>query len=230
MSYHHGDLAKAVVKWLVETSNVEKILSIDLETKVLKGDEFLTGELILCISLAYFADGKVHEKVFVLEDENLQSEGKLLGALDDFLLQMRPLALVGYNVCGYDIPLLSLKLRAHPERIYWGIKDTIERSFLLDMKHPIRFELAKYSTDRAPKILPFSKVVTHERWAKLPLMRTKNLVSQTIGEKGHEIYQTWKMDKDKLAEYAEGDANDVLLMFEELFLKPLLTTATEVRG
>jgi len=229
MNYHYGNLAETVVKWLVETSNLERILSIDLETKVLKENEFLTGELILCVSLSDFTDGEVCRKVFVLERENLQSEGRLLAAVDDFLLQMRPLVLVGYNLCGYDIPLLNLKLRMHPEHIYWGIKDAIERSFPIDMKHPIRFELAKYSTDGVPKILRLDKVVMHERWAELRLMRTKNLVSQTISEKGRAIYRMWKKDRDKFNKYAEGDANDVLLMFEELFLKPLLTTPAELR-
>jgi len=226
MNYHHGDLAEAVVKWLIETGNVERALSIDLETKVLNEDEFLTGELILCVSLAYFANRKVCKKVLVLEEENLQSEGKLLSAFDDFLLQMRPLVLIGYNLCGYDIPLLNLKLRMHLERIYWGIKDTIERCFPIDMKHPIRFELARYSSDGAPKILPLSKVVAHERWAELPLMRTKNLVSNTVGKKGREIYQMWKKDREEFVKYAEGDANDVLLIFEELFLKRLFTISS----
>lgn len=36
MNYHYGNLAETVVKRLVETSDLERILSIDLETKVLK--------------------------------------------------------------------------------------------------------------------------------------------------------------------------------------------------
>lgn len=218
MNYHHGDLAETVVQWLVDSDNLEKVLSIDLETKVLNKNEFLTGELILCISVAYFEDGKACKKVFVLEEENLESEGNMLHALDEFFLQKRPLVLLGYNLCGYDVPLLHLRLRKHPERIYWGIQDTIDRSFLLDMKHPIRFELAKYSEDGKPKILPMSKVVKNERWVKLPLMRTKDIVCATQGDKGCEIYRLWKEERKKFIKYAEGDAYDILLIFKELFL------------
>lgn len=215
--YHHGDLAEAVVTWIAESDCLEKVLSIDLETKVLKKEDFLTGEPILSVSLAYFEDGKTCKKVIVLEDENLEAEGRMFDELETFLSQKRPLLLLGYNLCGYDIPLIHLRLRKHPERIYWVIQDTIDRSFLLDMKHPIRFELAKYAQDGKPKILPLAKVVKHERWDGLPLMRTKNIVSETQGDKGCEINRLWKDDREKFLRYTEGDANDILLIFRELF-------------
>jgi len=217
MGYHHGDLADAVVKWLVDTDSLEKVLAIDLETKVLRKEDILTGEPILSVSLAYFENGKVCKKVIVLEDEGLEGEGKLLDELEVFLSQKRPLVLLGYNLCGYDIPLMHLRLRAHPERIYWGIQDTMDRSFLLDMKHPIRFELAKYAEDGKPRILPLSKVVSHEHWTSLPLMRTKDIVCETR-DKGCEIYRLWKDDRKKFVKYTEGDAHDVLIIFKELFL------------
>ena len=230
MNYHHGDLANAIIEWVVRTQNLERILALDLEAKVLEENGFLTNETILCVSLARFLNGKIQNKLILLKEEDSKSEAKLLAQLNDFLLETRPLVLVGFNLCGYDIPLLNLKLREYPNPIHWGIKDTIERSFHLDMKHPIRFELAKYSND-GPKMFSLGKAVEHPRFKHLPLMRTKSLVSQTIGSKGLEIYNMWKSDKRNFTAYAKGDANDVLLMFKELFLKPLLSTTTaEVRG
>ena len=222
MNYHHGDLANVVIEWVAKTGNLERILALDLETKVLEENGFLTGETVLCVSLAWFLDGKVCNKLILLEEENPEGEAKLLAQLNDFLLEVRPLVLVGFNLCGYDVPLLNLKLRQHPNQIYWGIKDTIERSFHLDMKHPIRFELAKYTN--GPKMFSLEKVVHHPRFKHLSLMRTKNLVTQTAGSKGLQIYNMWKNDRKNFTAYATGDVNDVLLLFEELFLKPLLHT------
>lgn len=222
MNHHHGDLANIVIEWVVRTGNLERILALDLETKVLEENGFLTGETILCVSLARFLDGNVCNKLILLEEESPEGEAKLLAQLNDFLLEVRPLVLVGFNLCGYDVPLLNLKLREHSNQIFWGIKDTIERSFHLDMKHPIRFELAKYSN--GPKICSLGKVVEHPRFKHLPLMRTKSLVPQTVGSKGLEIFNMWKNDKRNFKAYAKGDVNDVLLLFEELFLRPMLHT------
>jgi hypothetical protein len=62
-----------------------------------------------------------------------------------------------------------------------------------------------------------SKVISHPRFANLPLMRTKSLISAET-DKGKQIYDLWKTDRKKFATYASGDAHDSLLIFEELFL------------
>jgi len=227
MNCHHGDLANAVIEWIVKTRNIERIVAIDLETKVLEANGFLTGETILCVSLARFLKGSIHSKLILLEKDDPECEAKLLLELNDYLLEVRPLVLIGYNLGGYDIPLLNLKLRQYPNPICWGIKDTIERSFHLDMKHPVRFELAKCS--EGPKILRLSEVVEHPRFKHLPMMRTKKLVSKSADNKGLEIYNMWKNDKRNFKEYAKGDVNDVMLLFDDLFLKPILNaSATKI--
>lgn len=218
MSVHHGDLAQAIVEWVVKTGNLERIVAIDLETKILDVKGFLTGETVLCVSLARFVDGSIQNKVILLENENSESEAKLLAGLNEYLLEVRPLILVGYNLCGYDVPLLNLKLRQYPDPICWGIEDTIDRSFHLDMKHPVRFELSRFSG--GAKILPLSQVVEHPRFKHLPMMRTKKLVPQNADNKGLAIYNMWKNDKRGFRAYAKGDVNDVMLLFDELLMKP----------
>jgi len=220
MNCHHGDLANTVVQWIVKTGNLDRVVAIDLETRVLKADGFLTGETILCASLARFLDGKIDSKLIILKEESEEGEAKLLGELDHYLLEVRPLVLVGYNLCGYDIPLLNLKLRQFPSPIHWGIKDAIERSFCLDMMHPVRFELSRFSN--GPKILPLHKVVEHSRFRHLPLMRTKKLVPQNAGNKGLAIYNMWRSATGNFRAYAKGDVNDVMMLFDELFLRPIL--------
>jgi DNA polymerase elongation subunit (family B) len=58
------------------------------------------------------------------------------------LLAKSPLVLIGYNLTGYDIPLLHMKLRKYREHKTWGISDAIGRCYVLDMMHPVRSELA----------------------------------------------------------------------------------------
>jgi DNA polymerase elongation subunit (family B) len=223
MNYHYGDLANTVIEWILRTGSLERIIAIDLETKVLENNGFLTGETVLCVSLARFHKSVILSRLILLERDDPESEAKLLAELNDCLLQVRPLVLIGYNLCGYDIPLLNLKLRQYPNPICWGIRDTIGRSFHLDMMHPVRFELAKYSN--GPKILSLSKVVEHPRFKHLPMMRTKKLVS-SADNKGLEIYNMWKNDRRSFKAYAKGDVNDVMMLFHELFLEPILNVPT----
>lgn len=216
MNSNYQDLANAVVEWIVKTGNMERVLSIDLETKVLEEDGFLSGETILCVSLAWFEDGKIKSRVIRLADESEQGEAKLIAEFDAFLLEARPLVLVGYNLGGYDIPLLNLKMKQHTHKIFWGIRDAIQRCFQLDMMHVVRFELARYSNGK-PKIPSLSSVVEHPRFKHLPLMRTKSLVCHTQN-KGIQIYEMWKNDCQNFEAYAKGDVHDVMLLFRELFL------------
>jgi len=64
-----------------------------------------------------------------------------------------------------------LKLRILPKP-YWSIKDLLERSFTLEIKHPVSFELAKYD-ETSLKIVGLDKVVNYPRCSYLPLIRSK---------------------------------------------------------
>jgi hypothetical protein len=212
LKLNYGDLENKVVEWINETGNIDRVLCIDLETKVLEG-QFLTNERILAVSLAYVRGGAIESKVLVLTEDNDESELELLQQFDRLLLEARPLVLIGFNLTGYDIPLLNMKLRKYPEHKMWGISDAIGRSYVLDMKHPIRFELGKFTG--SPKFVSLKEVVNHQRFASLPLMRSKNVL--TSNNKGEEIFELWKQNGDVFRNYAEGDARDVLLIFLNLF-------------
>jgi hypothetical protein len=228
MKMHYGQLAEAVVNWAIEESLRERIVAIDLETKVTGEHGFLSGETILSIAVAYRkSSGGIHTEVFTLEEETLDAEIEILQRLNNFMLDVQPMILLGYGLTSYDVPLLNLKLRDVSKRegkkgkklIFWGILDCIGRSFILDMKHPIRFEIAKYSFTN-PKILSLDEVVNHEMFHGLRLMRTKNLVPKVYGsvDKGERIHRLWKNNKRDFERYAKGDVHDVLLIFEHLFL------------
>lgn len=209
---NYGDLENKVIEWIAETGNLDRVLCIDLETKVLDG-EFLTNERILAISLAYVRGDKIDSKVLVLTEDDDESELELLHQIDKFLLEARPLVLIGFNLTGYDIPLLNMKLRKYREHKLWGISDAIGRCYILDMKHPIRFELGKLTG--SPRFVSLRDVVNHKRFASLPLMRSKNVL--TSNNKGEEIFELWKKNGDVFRNYAEGDARDVLLIFLDMF-------------
>jgi hypothetical protein len=212
LKLNYGDLENTVVQWIAETGNLDRVLCIDLETKVLDG-QFVTGERILAVSLGYIHDGNIESRVIVLRKDDDSSELELLHEFDKFLLEVRPLVLIGFNLTGYDIPLLNMKLRKYREDKFWGIADALGRCYVLDMKHPIRFELAKFSG--SPKFVSLRDVVNHQRFASLPLMRSKNVL--TSDNKGQEIFELWKRNGSIFKDYAEGDARDVLLIFLNMF-------------
>jgi len=51
MQIHNGNVDTKVVNWIVKNAGTEKIVSLDIETKVLDGN-FLSGETILGISVS----------------------------------------------------------------------------------------------------------------------------------------------------------------------------------
>jgi DNA polymerase elongation subunit (family B) len=211
-SLNYGDLENKVVEWVNETGSLDRVLCIDLETKVLVG-KFLTNERVLAISLAYTLGHKIESRVIVLKEDDDESEVVLLEEFDRFLLGTRPLVLIGFNLTGYDVPLLNMKLQKYKQHKMWGINDAVGRCYILDMKHPIRFELAKFSG--SPKFVSLKDVVNHKRFASLPLMRSKNVLISA--NKGEEIFELWEKNGDVFKNYAEGDARDVFLIFLNLF-------------
>jgi hypothetical protein len=222
MSY--ASVARTVVN-LARTSGENRILSLDLETKVTGSGQFLTGERILGVSVAWKEHTQVRTKTIVLEEESDAAEGKLFSELDTLLLQLRPLVLVGYYITHYDLPLLNIKLR-NTRKPYWGIEDTVTRAYVLDLKDPVRFEVAERD-NTPPSALSFDKVVEHERFAGLPLMRARGLARcDTKSEKGAKIYQLWMTDRERFRVYSQGDAHDALLIFEELFPRVVIKDLT----
>ncbi len=216
MSY--STVAQLVVNY-ARTAGNGRICSLDLETRVLGRDLFLTGERILAASLAWREEGSVRTRVCVLEQETEAAEWKLLDELDGLLLSLRPLVLVGYYITCYDVPLLSIKMRKTPKP-FWGIQDTISRAFVLDLKDPVRFDLAEHD-GCSPRARTFDSVILHPRFGQLPLIRAKGLAEgRDRQERGEAIYNLWKNDQEHFRLYSQGDSHDALLIFEELFLAP----------
>jgi DNA polymerase elongation subunit (family B) len=214
MGVHYGDLTSGVVEWVHQNRCNSRVISLDLETKVLDAQQFLTGERILSAALASRIDGEIEEHLYVLNNDDDDSEADLLARFDEYFRERRPLVLLGYNVTGYDLPLINMKLRNVP-RPLWGLRDCVERCYALDLKHVVRFEISR-GTGEPPRILPMAVIESHSRFSHLPLLRTKQMLND-MEDKGVEIFRLWKEDRKKFELYAKGDAHDVLLLYEELF-------------
>lgn len=213
---NYDDLARAVVKWVVQGGQSHRIASLDLETKVLSPSDFLTGETILSFAMARRVNGSFETRLFTLDNEAPESQQALFAAASQETERIRPLIVLGYNITGYDIPLLRIKLRNSPVP-HWALIDMVERAFILDMKHSLKFELAR-SDGSSPRVRTLEDVVNHPRFSQLELSRTKNMLNGLgKSQKGQKIYDMWKMNRDDFGKYATGDVVDVLLLFEEMF-------------
>ena len=223
---NYDELARAVVKWVAQGGQSHRVVSLDLETKVLSPTEFLTGETILSLAMARRVNSSIETRLFSLANETPDSQEVLFTAASQEIERIRPLVVLGYNITGYDIPLLRMKLRDSPVP-HWALIDITERAFILDMKHPLRFELAR-SDGSSPKIRTLEEVVNHPRFHQLDLSRAKNMLNGLDkSQKGQKIYDMWRMKKNDFGEYATGDVVDVLLLYEEIFRRE--GTAVEVK-
>ena len=218
MNYH--DLSRWAVEKVVASGNRDRIVSLDLETRVMNG-KFLSSELVLATSLSRrLNDGTIDSRVITLADESAESEGTLFRTLDQELRAVRPLVVVGFNVSSYDLPLLTTKLvdsRTRYGEIFWAVRDTCSRTLVIDLIDPVRFELAKVDGS-SPKFVSLEQVVEHPRFRNLPLSRTKFLAGNgNAGDKGARIYGMWRSRRPEFEQYTLGDSHDVLLIFEELY-------------
>ena len=232
MEFDYSEFTSSVVESVSSHNAWHRVVSIDLETKIEKKTDFLTGERLLAIGLARRAGSGVEIKTFRLKDESDDAEIELLYAAARWLAPVRPLVLLGYNIAGYDYPLLCMKLKWHddllrarmPEgekphfpREYWSLKDALTRAYVLDMMHPLRYEIAAHD-NLTPKYKSLADVVAHARFEKIALMRRKQLAQGTDTEnKGKVIYDLWRNHDPNFERYLEGDVHDVLLLAEELY-------------
>jgi hypothetical protein len=230
--FDYGAFTEAIIETLKAHHAWHRVVSIDLETKIEKKTDFLTGERLLGIGLARRAGSDVEARTFRLKDESDEAEIELMYEAARWLAPIKPLVLLGYNIAGYDYPLLSMKLKWHddlqrasvPEdekpvfpREYWALKDALTRAYVLDMMHPLRYALAEHD-NATPKYKSLSDVVSHARFANVALMRRKQLAAGTTTEgKGECIYRMWKEKDPDFERYLEGDVHDVLLLAEALY-------------
>lgn len=235
--FDYWELAQATVDAICKAGAWHRAVSVDLETKIEKKGDFLTGERLLGIGFARRAGENVETKMFRLKDDTDEAEIELLNEAARWLATVRPLLLLGYNISGYDYPLLSLKLKWYDDfgrakckegekpvfaREYWALKDALTRAFVLDMMHSLRFVVAQ-SDGTTAKYRSLAYCVGHRMFADVPLMRRKELAdagAQTGNaqtDKGKRIYEMWKNHDPSFENYLEGDVHDVLLLAEQIY-------------
>ncbi len=225
------DIHAAVLKYVRSRGWENRIACIDLETKILAKNEFLTGERILAAGMSWMEGGEIRTWTKMLAEETDKAEMDLLSALGVQFHVVRPLVLVGYNIAGYDYPLLCMKQKWWGENIeeklpdgrkkfpveYWALKDGLTRSWILDIMHPARFHLSR-KTGGPAKHLPLSDVLGSEHFAETPFLRLKHLTNgQTSEDKGKIIYGMWQRNDPDLTRYLEGDVHDTLLLMKEIY-------------
>ncbi|MFA4982772.1 MAG: hypothetical protein WC588_01005 [Candidatus Micrarchaeia archaeon] len=245
--FDYDELAKATVDAVCNAGQWHRAVSVDLETKIMKRGDFLSGERLLGIGFARRIGEKVETRTLRLKDDSDGAEAELLNEAARWLFGVRPLLLLGYNIAGYDYPLLSLKIKWYDERAkaackegekpifpreYWALKDAMTRAFVLDMMHPLRFEIARHDSCTA-KYRSLSFIVSHKRFEGAKLMRRKGLAESNAAasagkdapagekdrqmDKGMKIYEMWKGNDPAFESYLEGDVHDVLLLAEEIY-------------
>lgn len=239
--FDYDELAMSAVKAVCNADQWHRAVSIDLETKIMDKGDFLTGERLLGIGFARrISDDRVETRALRLKDDTDEAEVELLNEAARWLSSVRPLVLLGFNIAGYDYPLLSLKIKWYDDRArkschegekpffpkeYWALKDAMTRAFVLDMMHPLRYEIARHDFC-TPKYRSLAYVVSHKRFENLPLMRRKGLADADVHSnkdkqmgKGQKIFEMWKNHDPSFENYLEGDVHDVLLLAEEIYCK-----------
>jgi len=235
------DLNINILKMLIENPKVwSRVISIDLETKVID-QQYLSGkneERILAIGIARRIDNNpinldemkeneteklkngIETKVLFLEDDtNEEAEINLLMDFCEELERIKPLAVIGYGVRNYDIPLLAVKKQYYGKNykqyflknLFWKLVDLVESAILIDL-HPLLKSLYGVRkledivrTDKFNKLKPFFE-------------ETKMLFPQKGEEKAKEIYNAWRHEREKLKRYLEGDCIIPLIIAEYLAL------------
>ena len=221
------DWPQSLARQLVDGNEWHRAVSLDVESKILSTKEFLTGERLLGVGIARRFFSRVDTQQFWTEDDSDEKEFLMLEQLGNALSEWRPIALIGYNIAGYDIPILSIKLKqwsdwmaehrvAQFPRGYWGLKDAVTLCALVVVQQPVRFEVAKFDNTTA-KYLSLENTIAHDRFSKLPFKKSKNAVHDDKLGKGEKIHQMWKEKDPLLKAYLEGDVHDTLLLAEELW-------------
>ncbi len=236
--FDYDELAQSAVDAICDAGAWHRAVSIDLETKIEKKSDFLSGERLLGIGFARRAGEIVETKMLRLEEDTDEAEVRLLEEAARWLCNVRPLLLLGYNISGYDYPLLALKVKWYDQRgrasckegerpvfprEYWALKDALTRAFVLDMMHSLRYAMARHDGNTA-KYRSLAYSVSHPMFSRLPLMRRKGLADpdaqtgkDTQMDKGRKLYEMWKTRDPSFESYLEGDVHDVLLLAEEIY-------------
>lgn len=204
-----------MVRPFIASHGFESILSIDLETIIRSQSDFLTDERIIAVSLTYFNES-LKTELFIAKDDTVDEENRILNELDQFVLNFKPSIIVGYNQCGYDIPLLRLKMRKRAySRQLWNLKYYLSVAYCLDMMPVISDYLAAIDGDY--RFRKLSEVVIHDGFNHLPLDRKKSLVIRDGKNIGEVIEELWRSQSPEFLEYCRGDTRDIFTIFRDIF-------------
>lgn len=193
----------------------ERVLAIDLETLVGSTNGFLTGERVIAASVSRGLR-EVSTEVLVAEDDSIEEENRILHELDSLLKVSDPEVIIGYNHTGYDLPLLQMKTRnrQYDEQL-WNLKYYLGTSYTLDMMYVIAHDLQD-SGDRY-RIRKLRDAVSHEKYARLPLLRVKELAVSEGMNTGEAIKDMWLHDRENFVRYCRGDTYDILEIYHSIF-------------
>jgi hypothetical protein len=64
---------------------------------------------------------------------------------------------------------------------FWAFRETIRRSYFLDMADPVRFEIGRFENS-SRSFVRMEKALGHKRFEHLPFKNTKYIVSNLVKE------------------------------------------------
>jgi DNA polymerase elongation subunit (family B) len=220
---NYENLQKHIVEFLKSNHLWHRAVSIDIEADLRTLDD--PKKVILSISTARRVNNRIDIKNFIVNEESLEEEIRIFNEFGSFCEEVRPLVLVGFGNSRFDVPLLLLKMRRLDNLFkqnglyqsgYWAFRDTLTRSYILDVINPVRFAIADYD-NTSPKFVSLDFALKHPRFRHLPFKNSKGIVSNLNGDKWEIIRGLWKNDRKKFEQYIEGDVHDTLLLAEDIF-------------
>jgi len=202
-----------------------RVIFLDAETAPFEDSDILTNERILAIAVAKRVSGNfmsntgIEVKSWLLKDDSDQDEYRLLENFND-ALRPEPLAVLGYGIKDYDLPLLSIKMKRYDPDIMdvklrfpfvkklWHIINMLERAVHLDLMTRLRFKFKKRG---------FDEIIDHPAFQNMPLRRIKHPVPPEGASRGRYMYRLWKEKRESVKELVESHVHDLLLVAERCF-------------
>lgn len=224
---NHENLQRTIVNYLRNQNAWNRAISLDIEADLKTLDE--PSKPMLSISISNRVEGNIKTTNLIVNQESLEEEAKLIEQLGEICQDVKPLLVIGYNICRFDQLILGLKMRQldlrprkeqHYSPAYWAIRETLGRSYFLDLIDPVRFELGRVD-NVSPKMVSLEDAVKHKRFSHLKFIGSKKIVSDLQSSKGLDKWQAirylWQNDRPSFEKYISGDSHDTLLLAEDLF-------------
>lgn len=213
------DLDNSIIKLL--KMNWNRVFSLDIETNPPTKGDMLTNERILGIGVCRRIEKELDTNLFVLKEDNDESELELLERFDSYLKQNRPFGVVGFAFRGYDIPLFAIKRHRIGPKL-WVIRDLVRRTPAIDIQESVRDYLGRLKGRSVSyRELGLNNVCRELCFKHLKFENVTLEIPENM-DKGEYIYRLWKEDTDKFRKYLRGDIQSTLLLAEEIF-KDVLT-------